>query len=140
MFAVVIGLKHHRNHSRAPQSMLGGLKIYLLLLVFFSSAFTISLAPYFSVPHEPLKCGLLDVQVEQNKNQFAKNLVVFNAIGKKSNLILIEHARRNVFAQGDWDCIAFMYADEDDIENDAKYLQLLKDYLGCSISRMPSSA
>ena len=117
--------------------MLGGLEIYLLLLFFFSAAFTVSWAPYFCVPHEPVKCGLLGLQVNQNKNQVTKNLVVFNAIGRKSNLILIEHARRNVFSQDDWDCIAFMYADEDRIENDAKYLQLLKDNLGCSISRMP---
>lgn len=109
----------------------------LAALIIFSAAFTLSLAPYFFVPHEPLKCGLLDLQVNRNKNQVAKNLVVFNAIGRKSNLILIEHARRNVFSQHDWDCIAFMYADEDHIENDAKYLQSLKDDLGCSISRMP---
>ena len=119
--------------------MLGGLALYLLLLVFFSAAFTLSFAPYFFVQHKPLKCGSLDLhlQVNQNKNQVSKNLVVFNAIGRKSNLILIEHARRNVFSQDAWDCIAFMYADEDHIENDAKYLQSLKDDLGCSISRMP---
>lgn len=115
----------------------GGLAINLLLLVLLLAAFTLSLATYFFVPHEPLKCALFDLQIEQNKNQLTKNLVVFNAIGRKSNLILIEHARRNIFPQDDWDCIAFMYADDDDIENDSKNLQLLKDDLFCSISRMP---
>lgn len=63
--------------------------------------------------------------------------MVFNAIGIESNLILVEHARRNIFSKGEWDCISFMYAGEDDIDNDAKYLLLLKDDLGCSISRVP---
>lgn len=56
--------------------------------------------------------------------------MVFNAIGIESNLILVEHARRNIFSKGEWDCISFMYAGEDDIDNDAKYLLLLKDDLG----------
>mmetsp|Transcript_8542 Transcript_8542/g.23965 ORF Transcript_8542/g.23965 Transcript_8542/m.23965 type:complete len:352 (-) Transcript_8542:300-1355(-) len=83
-------------------------------------------------------------KVEENRTRYdalgrsaADNLVVFNAIGRSSNLLLVEHSRRNIFRKNNWDCIAFMYSKEDQVADDNIHLRHLKDELGCSISRIP---
>lgn len=68
------------------------------------------------------------------------NLVVFDAVGKKNNLALIEHSRRTAFKQDEWDCVIFMYAVEDKIANENEHLKNLQKELGCSVPRMPGVA
>ena len=67
----------------------------------------------------------------------ASNLVVFDALGKDNNLVLVEHARRAVFKPDTWDCIGFMYAKEDRIPDDDPHLRALIDDLGCTVPRTP---
>lgn len=67
----------------------------------------------------------------------SKNLIVFNAIGKRSNVPLVEHARRRVFTSDKWDCIAFMVSKEDRIPDDDVHLRALIDELNCSVPRTP---
>jgi hypothetical protein len=64
-------------------------------------------------------------------------LVIFNAIGKRNNLALIEQARKIHFRSEDWDCVGFMFAYEDQIPNEDEHLRTLLDELGCTIPRMP---
>ena len=101
----------------------------------YSVAFSISVLLFFSFGREPTTCNLFDIK--RKKRISRDKLVVFNAIGRKSNLILVEHARREVFRKEEWDCVTFMYAKEHRIEADSKYLLLLNDDLDCSIIRMP---
>lgn len=84
------------------------------------------------------------VKLTENKTRHAAlsrsnadYLVVFNAIGRPNNLLLVEHARQKIFSKDKWDCIAFMYSKEDRISDDNTHLQHLKGELGCSISRTP---
>lgn len=67
----------------------------------------------------------------------SKKLVVFNALGKVHNLVLVEHARRNVFKPGEWDCVAFMFAKEDRIPKNNENLKKLQNELQCTIPRTP---
>lgn len=67
----------------------------------------------------------------------SKNLVVFNALGKINNLILVEHARRNIFKPDEWDCLAFMFAKEDRIPKNNTHLMTLQNELQCVIPRTP---
>ena len=67
------------------------------------------------------------------------NLVVYNALGRQQNLTLVEHSRRNIFKPDEWDCVAFMFGKGDRIPDDDEHLVVLRDELGCSISRTPSS-
>ena len=66
------------------------------------------------------------------------NLVVYNALGRQQNLTLVEHSRRNIFKPDEWDCVAFMFGKGDRIPDDDEHLVVLRDELGCSISRTPS--
>jgi len=67
----------------------------------------------------------------------ADNLVIFNAVGKTSNLELVKHSRKTSFIKDEWDCVVFMYAFEDSIPEDHEILKALRDELDCSIPRMP---
>lgn len=64
-------------------------------------------------------------------------LVVFNALGRPSNLVLVEYARRNIFPSHTWDCVAFMFAPEYMIPDSNVHLRTLIDELGCTIPRTP---
>lgn len=68
---------------------------------------------------------------------FNNNLVAYNAIGKQENLALIEHSRRSVFKPQEWDCIIFMFVEEDVVPNDDQHLIRLQNELSCSVSRKP---
>ncbi len=74
------------------------------------------------------------------KKSTANNLVVYNALGKRHNLALIEHSRRTAFKPDEWDCIGFMFAKEDRIPDDDPHLRRLIDELGCAIPRTPGIA
>ncbi len=67
----------------------------------------------------------------------ANNLVVYNALGKRHNLALVEHSRRTAFKPDEWDCVGFMFAKEDRIPDDDPHLRRLIDELGCAIPRTP---
>jgi len=71
------------------------------------------------------------------EDQHKKNLIVINTIGKRNNLVLMEHARRNIFSRDKWDCIAFMISNEEEVPNDDPYLRALQDELKCSVPRTP---
>jgi len=75
---------------------------------------------------------------EISLKQPAKNLVVFNAIGKRNNIPLIEHARKRVFTPDKWDCIAHMVSKEDTVPDDDPHLRALIDELDCSVPRTPA--
>lgn len=108
--------------------------VWALSLAFYSVVFSVTMLPFLFVAREPTIYNLFHIK---RRKGIRDKLVVFNAIGRKSNLILVEHARREIFHKEEWDCISFMYVKEDRIEADSKYLQLLDNDLGCSIIRMP---
>jgi len=62
--------------------------------------------------------------------------VVYNALGKASNLKLVELSRQNVFSTEEWGCILFMFAPEDTIPDENPYLTAIR-YLGCDVVRTP---
>jgi len=67
-----------------------------------------------------------------------KRLVVYNALGKRNNLVLVEDSRRNIFQSSKgWDCIAFMFALEETIPDNDMHLKNLRDELKCTILRRP---
>ena len=74
---------------------------------------------------------------DEGSRSTAKNLVVFNALGKINNLPLVEHSRRTIFQPDKWDCVAFMFAKEDRIPNNDTHIKQLRDELGCTITRTP---
>jgi len=77
------------------------------------------------------------LEISKGSRSSNDNLVVFNAIGKRNNLALVEHARRNIFKPDTFDCIAFMFSKEDRIPDNNAFLISLQNELGCSISRTP---
>jgi hypothetical protein len=77
------------------------------------------------------------IRQDKRSRSTAKKLVVFNALGKKHNLPLVEHARRTIFKPAKWDCVAFMFAKENRISDDDPHLHRLQDELGCTIVRTP---
>jgi hypothetical protein len=77
-------------------------------------------------------------QIQENLIQHSdKKLVVFNALGKVHNLVLVEHARRNVFQPDEWECVAFMFAKENRIPDENEHFRRLQDDLQCIIPRTP---
>lgn len=101
-------------------------------------------APFLLVAYNIYGFGLTDItsflagipRVLRSRSTNDK-LVVFNAIGKRNNIALIEHARMNHFKPDEWDCMAFMFQAEDQIPDDDTHLRKLIDGLGCSIPRTP---
>ena len=76
--------------------------------------------------------------IDESKKSTAKNLVVYNALGKtQNNLALVEHSRRTTFNPDEWDCVAFMFVKEDLIPDEDPRLRNLIDELGCSVPRRP---
>lgn len=68
----------------------------------------------------------------------SNNLVVFNALGARENLALVEHNRRKIFKPDEWDCVAFMFANGEEIPDDDVHLKHLKDdELACTVVRKP---
>jgi len=65
------------------------------------------------------------------------NIMVIDALGKDQNLILVEHYRRYIFTSDKWDCVAFMFADEELIPDTNPHLRNLVDELECSVPRTP---
>jgi hypothetical protein len=101
--------------------------IYILFIVNIS---------WFVILNKPKSDGVRFVK-ESFKGSNADNLVVFNAIGKRSNLALVKHSRATSFVKGEWDCVVFMFAYEDTIPEDDETLIQLKDEYECSVPRMP---
>ncbi len=71
------------------------------------------------------------------KRSAINNLVVYDAVGKRSNLALVEHSRRTAFNSDEWDCVVYMYVEEDHIPDDDENLKKLANEHECNIVRTP---
>lgn len=117
------------------------MKCFIFATVAFNllfSAITFSLlTEKYLIPANNLRVGVHISNSISDDVSSKHHLVVFNALGKRSNLLLVEHSRRHIFKAEKWDCIAFMFAKEDHIPNNDTHLQQLRDDQNCTILRMP---
>eukprot|EP00977_Amphora_coffeiformis_P007470 scaffold1634_cov137-Amphora_coffeaeformis.AAC.9 len=66
---------------------------------------------------------------------FNPNLVVFDAVGRKTTTQYVRYNFENHFAQG-WDCLVFIYVNETELPADEPNLVKLEEH-GCNLIRTP---